>query len=503
VRARTDADETRFAFKHALMRDAAYRSMLSRDRARWHRVIAEVLRDRFPEIGAQQPELLATHCAEAGDHAAAVQRWELAARQAAARSAQLEALAHVQSALDALAHAPPGRERDSQELRLQLMKAARMIATYGYGAEKVAAAYGRARELARALDDRSALQRVLLGLEGYHFMRADFAQARACVLEAAACAGPNVPAIQQIQTQWALANAQMHQGDMEPAVAQMDDCLARYEALDHRPDAVQDPGVMCLCYSAWSKWQLGFPDEALQRAQRVVRVAEHLKHKFSLGEAFGFLAAVRHFRGENREALRSADRAIAICEEGGFSVWLAHARVMRGRALAELGEGWAGIEEMREGCELWASTGAVVTLPFYLTMRAEGLALCGRIDEAAVLLGQALEIVERTGERYYESEIRRHLGRLCRLAAADVADRPEEAQTWLHQALTLARERRMHSLTLRAAADLADLHATAGRPAQALEVLQPAYDAITEGRDTRDLVDAARRLEALRRDLRP
>jgi tetratricopeptide (TPR) repeat protein len=367
----------------------------------------------------------------------------------------------------------------------------------------VAAAYGRARELARALGDHSALQRVLLGLEGFHFMRADFARARTCVLEAAACAGPQVHAIQQIQTQWALANAQMHQGDMEPAVAQMDDCLTRYEALDHRPDAVQDPGVMCLCYSAWSKWQLGFPDEALRRAQRVVQVAEGLKHKFSLGEAHGFLAAVHHFRGENREALQSADRAIAICDDGGFSVWLAHARVMRGRALAELGEGWAGVEEMREGCELWASTGAVVTLPFYLTMRAEGLALCGRMDEAMALLSQALEIVERTGERYYESEIRRHLGRLRRLAAGDATDGFEEAQTWLRQALACAQARRMQSLVLRAAADLADLHAAAGRPEQALEVLQPAYDLITEGRDTRDLVDAARRLEALRRDLRP
>ena len=177
---------------------------------------------------------------------------------------------------------------------------------------------------------------------------------------------------------------------METAVRQMDACRAEYDQLEHRPDAVQDPGVMCLCYSAWSLWQLGFPDQALQRVLAVVAQAEQLKHKFSIGEAYGFRACwFSTSEGESHAALQSAERAIEICEECGFVVWLAHARLMRGRVVAELGDTAAGIEEMRQAYELWSATGAVVTTPFYLALRAEGFALGGRPDEGLALLDDA------------------------------------------------------------------------------------------------------------------
>ncbi|AMO24081.1 hypothetical protein UC35_16050 [Ramlibacter tataouinensis] len=494
---RDEGDDTRYTFKHALMRDAAYRSLLARDRSRLHQVIAGVIGEQFRELGERQPELLAFHYTEAGLDAEALRCWEIAARQAASRSAQVEAIAHVNSALAVLLHMPPGEARDRQELRLQLLLAARLIATHGYGAERVERAYTRAMELANSLGDEAAMMRVLRGLEGYHFMRADFAKAKAYVLDAASRVDTG-NAIHRIQTQWALANVVMHQGEMEAAVKQMDDCLAQYERLEHRPDSVQDPGVMCLCYSGWSMWQLGFPDQALQRVTRVVQMAERLKHSFSLGEAYGFRAAVQNFRGEFRDALESAERAVAICEDGGFVVWLAHARVMRGRAMAGLGDAAAGVEEMRQGYELWAATGAVVTTPFYLTMRAEGLALCGRRDEAMALLQQARGIVERTGERYYEAEILRQIGVLTLQGTQPSStEYAAEAERWMLQALQCAQSRRMLSLRLRAAMDLADFWVAQGRPLQAAEVLRPAYESITEGRATRDLVDARRRLEQL------
>jgi predicted ATPase len=496
--AKREGDTTRFAFKHALMRDAAYRSLLARERSRLHQVIASVIAEQFPELAERQPELLAFHYTEAGLEADALRCWERAARQAASRSAHAEAIGHVNSALAVLRRTQPGDGRDRLELRLQLLLAARLIATHGYGAESVERAYARAMELAKALADETAQLRVLLGLEGYHFMRADFAQAKAYVLDAASRGSQGNDAIHRIQTQWALANIVMHQGEMEAAVKQMDDCLAQYDRLEHRPEAVQDPGVMCLCYSAWSMWQLGFPDQALQRGTAVVHLAEKLKHKFSLGEAYGFRAAVQNFRGESRAALESADRAVAICEEGGFAVWLGHARVMRGRALADLGDFAAGIEEMRQGYELWAATGAVVTTPFYLTMRAEGLALGQRPEEGLALLELALAIVERTGERYYEAEIRRLTGQLISHSAVRAGlDRDAEAERWIQEALQCAQARKLMSLSLRAAMGLADLWVTQTRYRQADEVLRPAYEAITEGRTTRDLVSAQMRLAAL------
>jgi len=497
--ARVDPDGTHFAFKHVLMRDAAYRSLLTRDRSRLHHVIASVIGTRFPELGERHPELLAFHYTEASLDVEALRMWEIAARQAASRSAQLEAIDHVESALGVLLRTQAGADRDRLELRLQLLLAARLIATSGYGADRVERVYARAMQLAEGLGDQAALMRVLLGLEGYHFMRADFDQAKAYVLRAASWAGGGGRgATHEIQTRWALANIVMHQGEMTEAVAQMDQCLAQCDRLEHRPESVQDPRVMCLCYSGWSKWQLGFPDDALARVTRVVELAERMKHTFSLGEAHGFRAAVHQFRGESNLALHNADRAVSICEEGGFAVWLAHARILRGRAMCDLALSAPGVEEMREGYDLWSSTGAVVTTPFYLTLRAEGLALCQRHDEALSLLEEALSIVERTGERYYEADVRRLTGRLLweRGLRANL-DQTEEAERWLLQALECATSRRMLSLALRAATDLAELWASQGRIPAAMQLLRPAYDAITEGRTTRDLVRAREQLVAL------
>ena len=496
--ARSEGNDTRYAFKHALMRDAAYRSMLDRDRIRLHRVIAGVFGNQFAELAERQPELLAFHLTEAGLDADALRAWESAARKAASRSAHAEAIRHVGSALAVLMRAPADAARDQIELRLQLLLAARLIATDGYGADRVERVYGRAMELATALGDDAALMRVLLGLEGYHFMRADFHQAHAYALDAGARAKlGGTGGIYAVQSKWALANILMHQGEMQTAVRQMDACRAEYDRLEHRPEAVQDPGVMCLCYSAWSLWQLGFPDQALQRVLAVVVRAEQLRHKFSLGEAYGFRAAVQHFRGENGAALESAERAIEICEDGGFAVWLAHARIMRGRVLAESHDADAGIEEMRRAYELWAATGAVVTTPFYLAMRAEGLAISGRYDEGIELLEQALVIVNRCGERYYEAEIRRLFGRLTLLRAVRAGvDRRAEVESWLLGALDIAGSRRLLSLTLRAATDLAELWLAEGRRGQAIELLQTAYHAIGEGTGTRDLAVARERLVA-------
>jgi predicted ATPase len=400
-----------------------------------------------------------------------------------------------------LTRIPRDKNRDRVELRLQLLLATRLIATEGYGADRVERVYGRAMELANVLEDEAALMKVLLGLEGYHFMRADFAKARAIAFDAGVRAQNSADAIHRVQSKWAIANILCHQGEMETSVRQMDDCRAEYDQIDHQPSAVQDPGVMCLCYSAWALWQLGFPDQALQRVLAVADRAEQLKHKFSIGEAYGFRAAIQHFRGENEAALQSAERAIEVCEDCGFVVWLAHARLMHGRVVAELGDRAAGIDEMRQAYDLWAGTGAVVTTPFYLALRAEGLALDGRAEEGLALLEHALAIVNRGGERYYESEVRRLIGLLIMQGAARAGlDRSAEAESWLRAAHDCAQSRKLRSLGLRCAISLGDLWLSHGRRSEAIEVLEPAYHSIGEGAGTRDLVRARELLAAVRRE---
>jgi len=490
--------DTAYFFKHALVRDAAYQSLWVRDRQRLHRAIAHVVQYRFAELTDAQPELLAYHYTEAAIPADAVAYWEKAARRAATRSAHHEAIAHLTNGLSLVANLTDPLERCRTELRMQLLLASRLIATEGYGAQRVERVYVRAGVLARQAADEAALMKVLLGLEGYHFMRADFEKAHAITIEAGAMVDRSPDPMRRIQSAWAVSNILFHQGEILSAVEHMELCLRECDRIQHRPSAVQDPGVMCLCYSAWGKWQLGYPDEALRRAREVIALAEKIDHRFSMGEAWGFCTTVHYFRGEYEQALRCAERAIEICEDGGFAVWLAHAKVMHGRLVIELGDADAGIAEMRQAYSMWASTGAVVTQAFYLAMQAEGLALAGRPDEGLAVLDVAFGIVRRVGERYYEAEIRRLIGELMlQSAAIQRRDRSGEAEEWLSGALELAREAQMHSLSLRAAMSLAKLWQEQGRAQDARTLLETEYLWFSEGLATRDLLLVHQMMEAI------
>lgn len=488
-----------YYFKHALVRDAAYNSLWEKDRLRLHRAIAEVVVARFPELAESQPELLAHHFTEAHLDQEALAYWERAARHAASRSANYEAIDHLKRGLALLARLPEGSERDRTELRLLLLLAARLIASEGYGAVQVENVYSRALMLCRSLVDDSALIKVQLGLEGYHFMRGNFATAREFAGQAAAMAARGSDPIPQLQSRWAIANIVMHQGDFVAAVEQMDQCLNIYETLTHRSGAVQDPGVMCLCYSAWGLWEMGHPEQALHRAVRAVDLANALRHSFSMGVAFGFRSTVHHFRGEFDDALLWAERAIEVCDDAGFVVWLAHAKVMHGRILAELGEPARGVEEMKVGYQMWADTGAVVTQPFYLAMQSEGLALARRFDEALAVIDHALRVVEEFGERYYEAEIRRLRGELTLRCAQEAgAGARVAAERWFVDAIELAQRQRLGSLELRGALSLAQLWMESGSTETAISILASALGRVNGGDETLD----PRRAQSLLRRMR-
>jgi class 3 adenylate cyclase/predicted ATPase len=486
-----DPGDWRYAFKHALVRDAAYQSLWERDRKTLHRLIAGVLTERFPALVEIQPELLAYHYTRAGLDTPAVAYWERAARLAASRSANDEAISHLNSALRLLETQPDTLDRRSVELRLLLLLAGRLIATEGYGADRVEEVYTRALDLCTQVGDPAALRKARLGLEGYYFMRADFAKAREFTDQVAAMDQPKPLEMRALQAEWAIANILFHQGELESAVARMDQCLEKYDRARHHPAAVQDPGVMCLCYSAWALWELGFPDEAMRRANEVIALSHALDHKFSIGQACGICAGVHFFRGETELALTRADQAVDVCEVHGFSVWLAHARMLRGRMVAQMGRVEDGIQEMLQAYGMWTKTGAVVTRPFYLAMLAEGYALAGRAQEGLAALDEAREIIRTCGERYYEPEIQRLVGELLSVANSDrSSSRLAEAEQWFRSSMEVARERRFRSLELRAATSLARLLGTCGRGSEASPLLAQILESFTEGLETFDLRQA-------------
>lgn len=485
-----DAVAPRLVFRHGLIRDVAYQSLWAEDRRAAHAAVAGMLGARASGPAAAPPETLAHHEELAGLEAQALAHWEAAAREALERSAHVESLAHLRRALALLRRRPPGRGRDEHELRLVLQLASRTISTAGYGADGVERGYQRAYELAEGLDSAPALLKVELGLEAWHFMRADFARAEEHTRRAAARAAASDSALDALQVRWAQANILYHRGEAAAAVPLMDQCLADYRPQMHRRSAVQDPAVMCLGYSGWCRWDLGFPDDALARAQRALALADTLEHRLSQAVAHQLLAGVLLFRGEAEPALAHAERSLAICEDAGFQAWRAIARVTRGSALCELGRAASGLAELRGGYEDWCATGAVVTRAFCLRALAQGLASNGQPEAALPLLREALDIVRSTGERYHEAEVRRLLGELTLHRAAGSATGEEEGEHWLLGAHAAATSRHLHAHALRAATTLAAHRAARGQTGAARGVLAPVLQAVTEGAHTRDVLRA-------------
>ncbi len=474
-----------YAFKHALIRDAAYASLWARDRRGLHSRVVGLLRERWPELVTRRPELLALHQTEAGMYRDALAQWERAARNAAARSAEVEAISHLRHALSVLVCIDPGVDRDRTALRLQLLLAARLIATEGYGAEAVQRAYLEAQRLCDEIGDETARFKVEMGLEAFRFMRADFGPALEHGRRAAAIAARSGDTKQRLHAHWGLACTLFHRGDLRATMREMEAGLALYTPTLHNLFGVQDPGVMCLAYSSWGLWELGRPDAAQARIDQAVKMATAFEHKFSQAVSLAYGAGVDLLRGDTEAALIRADTCIDVCDSSGFPVWLAIARCMRGRSLCEQGAFEVGLAEMRAGYALWLSTGAMVSRPLCLSLQAEGLMLADRIDDAAACVDDGLALVERLGERQLEAELRRLRGEVARLR-----DDPIEAEGWLKSAYALAIRQHRLGFALRSATSLARLWAADGRHVKARRLLLPLAARWTEGRTTRDVRDA-------------
>ncbi len=481
-----------FAFRHALIRDAAYASLWTRDRNALHARVVELLQQRWPELAALQPELLALHQTEAGLHREALAQWELAASNAAARSAELEAISHLRRALAVLPHIETGTGQDRTALRLQLLLAARLIATEGYGAESVLQAYLEVERLGKHLGDESVRFKVEMGLEAYRFMRADFGPALEHGQRAASIAQRSGDIKQQMHAHWGLACTLFHQGKLRATMREMETALAGYTPAMHAKFGIQDPGVMCLAYSSWGLWEMARPDAALARINHAVNIANEFEHKFSQAVALAYGVSIELLRGETDAAMTRAEVCIGVCEDAGFPVWLAITRCMRGRILCERGQFDEGLSEMRAGYAQWLSTGAMVSQPLYLALQAEGLMLAGQTDEAAACVNQGLAITSRFGERQLEAELSRLSGEVDLLR-----NNRADAELKFKRAYVLAMREHRLGFALRAGTSLARLWIEDGRQNPARRLLVPLVARWQEGRETSDVKDAIALCESL------
>lgn len=400
-------------FKHALVRDQAYASMLRRTRAAVHERIARTL-DRRPSVGDNSPAARAHHYAEARLPQESIACWLAAAQAAIDASAIDEATAHVHAGL-ALVEQLPEDDRLMTELVLQTTLGAALALTRGYGASGVEEAFGRARDIGRQLGDGIEVYPILRGLAQFNVVRARFGEAQALadrLTVLAETSGRNDVALEAFHVQ---SDLSLWLGDFAACHRNAHEAIARYDAAEHRIHASfygVDPGVTTRCYASQALWIMGHVEESTEMMDEALAMAAEGSHPFTQAFASCFAAALMRFVDRPAACLEHASTAITIATRQGFDFWIAFGRIFRGWSVSRLSDVEAGIEEMHEALAAWEETGARLGLGFVHSAMAEVLVGAGQLAEARREIRLAAEVLAATGEAFSAAEIHRIHGEI-------------------------------------------------------------------------------------------
>jgi class 3 adenylate cyclase/predicted ATPase len=484
-----------YSFKHALIQDAAYGTLLLVRRQALHARIVEVLETQFPEMLEANPELLAHHCTEAHLGPKALHYWQLAGRRASERSANVEAISHLTRGLDLVATLHETVERRRQELDLLLALGPVLMNTKGPRTREVAETYSRALKLCSTLPDSPQHFAAMWGSWRIfeHFETAlEIAQK---LLELAGRLNDPGLSLQAHHCLWA---SLFHLGRHEACCEHVDEGLRLYDAGNYRTHGAvyggHDPKVCGIGARAFSLWLLGFPDQALAAGREAMTWARHLAHAGSLVHALDMNLLLHRYRRDPKTVQSRAAELMRFSDTQGFSAHKAKGTMFMGWALAELGGIDRGIADMRQGLD---ELKAVVTgedFPILKEMLATACVKAGQSSLALDLLGEALAETERSGLCYWNAELHRSRGEA--LLASSPAQ-AEEAEAHFRRALSVAREQNARSLELRAAMSLATFERSRGETAAACAWLVPVYEWFREGFDTVDLREARALLHEL------
>jgi predicted ATPase/class 3 adenylate cyclase len=486
-----------YTFKHALVQDAAYASLLKSTRQQYHQRIAQVLEAQFPETVETQPELLAQHYTEADLAAQAIAYWQRAGARAIERSAHMEAIAHLTRGLAVLQTLPTTSERAQHELALQTTLGPALMAMKGFAAPEVEHTYIRAHALCQQMGEQSCLFPVLWGLWSLYLVRARHQTGRELAEQLLALAQQTQDRALSVQAYRARGTTLFFVGEFAHAREDLERGIALYNAQAFRSYTLlsgQDAGVTCLSHVAQVLWVLGYPDQAGQRNHEALALAQEVSHPFSLAYALGFAGRFHHFRRERQAVQAQADALLALADAQGFTQWLALGAVLRGWALVAEGQHTEGMTQMHHGLVAYGATGAALARSYWLTLLVEACGLTGQVEEGLSVLAEALTAAHTTGERFWEAELYRLQGEL-RLQQA-VHDE-SQAEACYHYALDVARSQQAKALELRAATSLSRLWQQQGKRTEAYDLLTPIYSWFTEGFDTADLQEAKVLLETL------
>jgi predicted ATPase len=494
------APHATYLFKHALVQDAAYGTLLREPRRALHARIAETLESRFAEIAERQPELLARHCTEAGLIEKASGLWGKAGQRSLERSALVEALAQLTQAVAQIAALPVTPALRREEIKLQVALITPLIHVRGYSAPETKAAAERARLLIEQAEmvgeppeDPLLLFSVLYGVWTANYVAANGNPVRELSEQFLALAEKQGATAPLLIAHRIMGISMAFVGEIAKSRVHFDRAIALYDRAQHRPLATRfsvDSAVSSFSYRSWDLWLLGYPEAALSDADQAVSDARQLGQAATLIYALWHASVTQTEYGNYATASAQLEEATALAEEKGAAFWKGIATMVQGRVLALTGDSLNAIQAVTSGIAAVRSAGGRILFAVHLTCLGRAYAELGQFDDAWRSIDEAMA----ADERWWRAEVTRIAGEITLLEQkGDIA----KAEGYFEDALAIARQQQAKSWELRAAMSLARLWRDQGKVQQARELLAPVYGWFTEGFDTRDLKEAKALLEEL------
>lgn len=484
-----------YAFRHALIQDAAYETLLKSKRARYHGKIADVLLQEFADQAAAEPEVVARHLSLAALPARAVEFWLRAGQRASERSAHVEAVAHLEKGLRQLELLPESPSRDEQELALRVTVGASLATLKGWSAPEVEVNYQRAHKLSESGSDMRKFLLALGGLANVFMLKGEVKKARELADEEVTVALEQNDTALLLRGYRFVGLASFLAGEFDLARENLRRGSANFDRSAHQAKGLAystDPAVLGLCIIAWNNWFLGDFDQAHDDINAALELSEELQHPFSLAYAQSFAASIHQVSRNPAAVLIHAEAAIALSEKHDFPYWLAWSTVMLGWAQSALGDPDGGMKTLKSGLEQYENTGARQIKPYILTLLAEMYGKAGKPKKGIRTLAGAYGPGNTTEVQFYEAEAIRLHGELLHQI------HPGDGQEYFDKALALARNQGARALELRTVVSIArtsiDGRNTDAAGIQLADILR-SLDGADPGNP--DRLDARRLLDAI------
>ena len=493
-----------YLFKHALVQDAAYGTLLREARRGLHARIAKVLEDQFSEVAENQPELLALHWAEAGLTERAAGLWGKAGQRSLERSALVEAVDQLTRAIGLIGTLAPTPALRREETKLQVALITPLIHVKGYAAPETKAAAERAsllieqaKALGEPLEDPLLLFSVLYGAWVANYVAFNGGAMRELAAQFLVLAEKQPSEVTLVAAHRMMAVSLLSTGDLVQARVHSEQAAVLHNPTEHRPHATrfgQDPGVSILAYRSLGSWLLGYPAASLAGVESAVKSAREIGQAATLMFALTH-AALTHLVSRNCTAAKAeAEELFAVAGDKDAFFWKAIATLAQGWVFALTGKASDAADLLTDGLGAFRSTGSTLWTPLHMSCLAIAHRDLDRFDEAWRYLSEATTAIETTGERWYEAEVLRVAGEIAMMSPErDTA----KAEMFFDRALAVARQQQARSWELRAAMSMARLWRGQGQQQKAHDLLAPAYGWFTEGFDTLDLQDAKALLDDL------